>query len=133
MIKTKNLFLGAFIIVVCAGSFFFLLASSSVPIFTVKELMVHPDTESYVNRNIQLIGVVQGINETEESFLIYDPDDVDNVSLVIYINATNVIIPPGVEASRTILVEGKLISMVNIWSFKASMISTKCPSKYQSD
>lgn len=133
MIKTKNLILGTIVIVVCAGSFFFLLASSSVPIFTVKELMVHPQSESYMNRKIQLIGVVQGINETDESFLIYDPDDVDNVSLVIFINATNIIKPSGFEASRTILVEGKLISMSNIWSFKASMISTKCPSKYQSD
>lgn len=131
MIKTKNLLLGTFVIVVCAGSFFFLLANSSVPIFTVKELMDHPQTESYMNRNIQLIGVVQGINTT--GFFIYDPDDVDNASLVIYINATNVVIPPGVESSRTILVEGKLISMSNIWRFKASMVSTKCPSKYQSD
>jgi len=131
MIKTKNLILGAIVIVVCAGSFFFLLASSSVPIFTVKELMVHPQSESYMNRNIQLIGVVQGINTT--GFLIYDPDDVDNVSLVIYINTSNVVRPSGFESGRTILAEGKLISISNIWKFRATMISTKCPSKYQSD
>lgn len=131
MVRTKNAILASIIILVCAGAFLLLLASSSIPVFTVREIMDHPQPENYINKKIQLIGVVQGINTT--GFFIYDPDDVDNVSLVIFINATNVEKPTGFESDRTILVEGKLISMLDIWRFKASMISTKCPSKYQSD
>ncbi|MFX0124257.1 MAG: hypothetical protein ACFFAE_11515, partial [Candidatus Hodarchaeota archaeon] len=66
-------------------------------------------------------------------FYINDPDDVTNLSLEIYINATNVEIPAGVESGKTILVEGKLISTSEPWILKATMISTKCPSKYQDD
>ncbi|MFX0117759.1 MAG: cytochrome c maturation protein CcmE [Promethearchaeota archaeon] len=131
MTKSKNVILTAIIIIICAGAFLYLLTSSSVPIFTVKELMVQKNPDSYINRKIQLIGNVQEINNT--GFFITDPDDVNNISLIIYINATNVEKPAGFEAGKTILVEGKLISTTIIWKFKAIMISTKCPSKYQGE
>lgn len=131
MVKSKNVILAAFIILICGGAFMFLLVSSSVPVFTVKELMDHSQPDSYINRNIQLIGIVQQVNNT--GFNITDPDDVTNASLIIYINSTNVEKPLGFETGKTILVEGKLISTINTWILKASMISTKCPSKYQEE
>ena len=131
MVKSKNLILATIIISVCGFSFLFLLTSSSVPVFTVKELMDHPQSDSYVNRNIQLIGTVKQFNST--GFFITDPDDVDNASLIIYINATNVEKPTGFTTEKNVLVEGKLLSTKNIWTLRATTISTKCPSKYQQE
>jgi cytochrome c-type biogenesis protein CcmE len=110
------------------GAFFFLIANTSIPVFTVKELMDHSQPDSLMNRNIQLIGVVNDINNS--GFHITDPEDVDNTSLIVYINSTNVIRPSGFETGKTVLVEGELLSTTNIWKFKARLISTKCPSKY---
>ncbi|UCE14292.1 MAG: hypothetical protein JSV04_03725, partial [Candidatus Heimdallarchaeota archaeon] len=95
----------------------------------VKELKDHPEPNSLINRNIQLIGIVQQINNT--GFFIIDPEDVTNASLSVYINAIYVEKPTGFKFGGTVLVEGKLISITNMWTFKAYMISTKCPSKYQ--
>ncbi len=130
MIKTKNIVVSAVIIAISAGALFFLLASSSIPIFTVKELIDHPQAESFIDRKIQLIGVVKTSNGT--NFYVNDPDDVNNGSLIIYIEAFNVEKPTGFEIGKTVLVEGQLLSKDNLWTFKASMISTKCPSKYNS-
>ncbi|MHA2203047.1 MAG: hypothetical protein ACW991_05110 [Candidatus Hodarchaeales archaeon] len=129
MVKSTNVIFAIIILFVCAGAFLFLLTSSTVPIFSVKGLKNHSQPDSFLNRNIQLVGVVQQINST--SFFITDPEDVTNASLIIYINATNVEKPVGFESGKTILVEGKLISTVGMWKLKASMISTKCPSKYE--
>lgn len=131
MVKSKNVITSAIIIIICIGAFLYLLASSSTPIFTVKEFMDQQQLDSYKNRKIQLIGVVQQVNKT--GFFITDPDDINNASLIIYINSTNVEKPVGFETGKTVLVEGKLISTTSIWKFKATMISTKCPSKYQDE
>ncbi|MFW9992390.1 MAG: cytochrome c maturation protein CcmE [Candidatus Odinarchaeota archaeon] len=130
MVKPRNVIIAVTVILVCSGAILLLLASSSVPVFTVKDLMNDPDHESLINRKIQLIGVVDQVNDT--GFFITDPDDVSNSTLIIYIEAVNVEKPTGFEIGKTVLVEGKLLSIDGIWKFKASMISTKCPSKYQS-
>ena len=129
MVKTQNLVMAGAVIAVCVAALFFLLASSSVPIFSVKEIMDHPDPDTYINRKIQLVGNVQSPNTTH--FLLYDPQDPTNVSLVINVEAINVIKPTGFAEDKMVLVEGKLIDISGAWVFKASMISTKCPSKYQ--
>ncbi|UCG03815.1 MAG: cytochrome c maturation protein CcmE [Candidatus Heimdallarchaeota archaeon] len=128
MIKPRNIGIAAVIIIICGGAFLILLTSSSVPVFTVKELMDESRPDSFINRNIQLIGVVQQANTT--GFFVTDPDDVNNASLTIFVNATNVEKPAGFESGKTVLIEGKLVSTTNIWKLRASMISTKCPSKY---
>ncbi|MFX1506479.1 MAG: cytochrome c maturation protein CcmE [Promethearchaeota archaeon] len=128
MIKPKNIGIATVIIIICGGAFLILLTSSSVPVFTVKELFDESRPDSFINRNIQLIGVVQQVNST--GFFITDPEDVNNESLIIYINATNVEKPAGFESGKTVLIEGKLVSTTSIWTLRASMISTKCPSKY---
>ncbi|MFX0085807.1 MAG: cytochrome c maturation protein CcmE [Candidatus Hodarchaeota archaeon] len=129
MVNAKNTIIASFIIIICSGGFLLLLANSSVPMFTVKELMDNPRPESLINKKIQIIGVVKTFNST--SFYIYDPEDVSNESLLIYVNSTNVERPTGFEIGRTVLIEGKLLTISNIWKFRASSISTKCPSKYQ--
>lgn len=91
--------------------------------------MDHPRSESFINKNIQLIGKVQQINMI--GFFIVDPDDPINESLIIYINSTNVEKPTGFELGRNVIVEGKLLTNSGLWQFRASSISTKCPSKYQ--
>ena len=107
MIKTKNFVVSAVIIAISVGALFLLLASSSIPIFTVKELIDHPQTDSFINRKIQLIGVVKTSNGT--NFYVNDPDEVNNDSLIIYIEAVNVEKPTGFEIGKTVLVEGQLL------------------------
>ena len=128
MANAKNILLAGAVIAVCVGALFILLVGSSVPIYSVKELMDDPKAESFIDRRIQIVGNVTEINSTH--FTIIDPQ-VENTSLKIYVVAVNVERPTGFELDRTVVVEGKLLSVSNIWTFKASMISTKCPSKYQ--
>ncbi|MFW9854589.1 MAG: cytochrome c maturation protein CcmE [Candidatus Thorarchaeota archaeon] len=128
MTGTKNLIIVISTVIVCLGAFFLLIANTSTPVFTVKELIDHSQPDSLMNKNIQVIGVVEDMNST--GFYISDPEDVDNTSLLIYVNSTNVIRPSGFEIGKTVLVEGELLSIANLWKFKARLISTKCPSKY---
>ncbi len=129
MAISKNFVFAGVILLVCSGALFLLLAQSSIPIFSVKEIMDHSDAESYLDRKIQLVGNVREQNETH--FSINDPDDVNNASLIITIESINVIKPSGFQIGKTVLVEGKLLEIEGIWLFKATLISTKCPSKYQ--
>jgi hypothetical protein len=46
------------------------------------------------------------------------------------VNSTNVGKPNGFEPGKNVLIEGKLVSTLNLWKFRASMISTKCPRDY---
>ena len=128
MVKAKNVIIAVIILSVCFGAFLILLTNSSVPTFSVKELMDHQSSNSYLNRNIQLVGVVQEVNST--GFFIADPD---NASLSVYINTTGTYRPAGVEPGKKVLVEGKLVSTTNVWKLKAILISTVCPSKYEQE
>ncbi|MHA2173556.1 MAG: cytochrome c maturation protein CcmE domain-containing protein [Candidatus Hodarchaeales archaeon] len=129
MTKPQNLLMAGTVATVCIVAIFFLLASSSIPIFSVGEIMDHSHPDSYLNKRIQLVGIVQNSNGSH--FSLYDPDDPTNASLIIYVEAINVEKPVGFEVDKMVLVEGKLLDISDDWTFKASMISTKCPSKYQ--
>jgi len=129
MASPKNILLAGTVVAVCVGALFILFVGSSVPIYSVGELMEDPKAESYINRRIQIVGNVTEMNSTH-GFTIIDPQ-VENPNFRIYVVALNVEKPTGFELDRTVVVEGKLLSIDNIWTFKASMISTKCPSKYQ--
>jgi len=128
MIKTKNLIFSGVIISICVIALLLLLFSSSIPIFTVKELKSHSNPESYLKRKIQVTGVVGTLNGT--GFLLREIEDINNTYFTIYIEAISVEKPNGFEVGKHILVEGKLISLLDIWVFKANMISTKCSTKY---
>lgn len=131
MVKTKNLAISFGVISVCVLAIFSLLTSSTIPIFTVAELMDNSSSDKYQNKTIQLIGVISSFNGTD--FYVNDPDDPNNTNYVMYIYAENVQKPVGFVIGKSVLIEGKLSSINNLWSLKASMISTKCPSKYDSD
>ncbi|MFW9857069.1 MAG: cytochrome c maturation protein CcmE [Candidatus Thorarchaeota archaeon] len=128
MVKTTQLIFSGIIIAISVGAIFLLLTESSIPVFTVREIMEHPNSESFLDRKIQLIGTVADVNST--GFYILDPDDPTNLSLMIYVNSTNVGKPNGFETGKNVLVEGKLISTSGLWLFRANMISTKCPREY---
>ena len=129
MVNNKNIAAGI-VVLVCAGALLILLTGSSVPIFNVQELMDHPEPESYIDRKIQIVGNVTEMNATH--FTIIDPQVENSGSLFIQVIANNIVKPVGFQVDKTVVVEGKLLSISNIWQFKASMISTKCPSKYAS-
>ena len=118
MAKTKNILLASAIIAVCAGALFILIVGTSVPIYSVQELMDDNNAESYMNQRIQIMGNVTEINSTH--FTIVEPEVSGNDSLKISVLAVNVERPIGFEIDRTVVVEGKLVSISNIWTFKAS-------------
>ena len=130
LIKNKNMIIATIVIVVSAGALLLLLTSSSIPVFSVKEVMSHSNPESLIERKIQIVGVVNESNDT--FFSMNDPEEVSNPNFIIYVNSTNIEKPVGFQLGKSVLVEGKLLSIDDQWIFRASMISTKCPSKYES-
>ncbi len=130
MASTKNIILAGGIIALCAGSLFILFVGSSVPIYSVKELMDDPNAESYIDRRIQIVGNVTTITNITH-FTITDPEIVDPSLKIQVVAPVTVVRPQRFALDKTVVVEGKLLSIDGIWLFKASMISTKCPSKYE--
>ena len=127
MVHLRNVIIAAVLVIACIGAIGYLLLESSVPVYSVQELMDKPDAESLIGRRIQVVGTVIETNTT--GFKIRDPEDTNNTGPTIWIEDINVERPTGFEMGKTLLVEGKLLS-TTIWKFKATMISTKCPSKY---
>lgn len=124
--------------------------STSIPVFSVKEIEEDPNANSFLNRRLQLVGNVVEFNTS--GFLLNDPKNRSDYTYMIYVQADNdVERPAGFAVNKTVLVEGKLteflngtvqitrngvetwISIPDLGIFKATKISTKCPSKYQSE
>lgn len=129
--KYRNIAIVSVLVIVGVASIFLLLMDTSVPVFSVKELKDNPKAESYLDRRIQLVGHV--VESNESGFLLYDPNHKEDSNYSIYVQAADVEKPAGFDVGKTVLVEGKLISMDGLWVFKATKISTKCPSKYKTE
>ncbi|MFX1511438.1 MAG: cytochrome c maturation protein CcmE [Promethearchaeota archaeon] len=127
MVKPLNIAIALALVIVCVGAIGYLLLESSVPIYSVQELMDKSDIESLIGKRIQVVGTVVETNAS--GFKIRDPEDTNNTGPIIFIEDINVERPTGFEIGKTVLVEGKLLS-TTFWKFKATLISTKCPSKY---
>ncbi|MFQ5977200.1 MAG: cytochrome c maturation protein CcmE [Candidatus Heimdallarchaeota archaeon] len=128
--KYRNIGIILVLTIVGVAAVFMLLMDTSVPVFSVKEIMEHPDPESYLGRRIQLVGNVLSSNNS--GFILNDPMNKSDSTYLVYVQSSNVEKPSGFAVDKTVLVEGKFVSMDGFWTFKASKISTKCPSKYQS-
>ena len=69
MVKTRNLLVSGLIISVCVFALALLFFNTSIPTYTVKDLIEHPKPESLLEHKIQLIGIV-GTSNTS-GFLLY--------------------------------------------------------------
>ncbi len=127
MVHLRNVVIAAVLVITCIGAIGYLLLASSVPVYSVQEIMDKSNVDSLIGKRIQVVGTVIDTNDT--GFKIRDPEDTNSTGPIIYIEDINVERPTGFELGKTVLVEGKLLSTTT-WKFKATMISTKCPSKY---
>ncbi|MHA2232586.1 MAG: cytochrome c maturation protein CcmE domain-containing protein [Candidatus Hodarchaeales archaeon] len=128
--KYRNIGIILVLAIVGVAAVFMLLMDTSVPVFSVKEIREHPDPESYLGRRIQLVGNVLSSNDS--GFILNDPMNRSDSTYLVFVQSSNVEKPSGFAINKTVLVEGKFVAMDDFWTFKASKISTKCPSKYQS-
>ena len=115
IVRPRNAIIALAVLIVVAASFLMLLMNTSVPAFSTKELMEDPKAESYLGRRIQLVGNV--VQSNESGFFLNDPENKSDSAYLIYVQAQNVERPAGFEIGKTILVEGKLTSMGDIWIF----------------
>ena len=97
---------------------------SAVPVYSVGELL---GTSPYlmVGRRVQLVG--DFYNHTDERFIL---QDFVNDSYYVIVDKTGVILPQDVTDGQRLIVEGIFGKLGEDWFLQASVISTKCPSKY---
>ncbi|MHA2371103.1 MAG: hypothetical protein ACXADX_19990 [Candidatus Hodarchaeales archaeon] len=149
-LRARYIAMALVLFVVAAASFYLLIVSTSMPVFSVKEIEEEPNAKSFLDRRIQLVGNV--VESNASGFLLNDPQNRSDYTYMIYVQAdSDVEKPAGFSVNKTVLVEGKLTEFVNgtvkitkngvetwisipdLGIFKATKISTKCPSKYQSE
>ncbi|MHA1983336.1 MAG: cytochrome c maturation protein CcmE domain-containing protein [Candidatus Hodarchaeales archaeon] len=105
----------------------FLVLTSFTPQYSINELFEKADPNDLIGKKVQLVGDVQNISD--DSFLI---EDWEGNEYSVLVEHENIPIPSGFETGKRVLVEGSLEYDSGNWVLKASQISTKCPSKYQS-
>jgi hypothetical protein len=106
---------------------FIVLLTSAIPQFSVYELFNKNDPSTLLNKKLQLVGDVT-ILEGNDTLIITDWETRNFTVTIIH---TGVPLPAGVAIGKRILVEGVLKASENGWIVEASLISTKCPSKYE--
>lgn len=104
----------------------FVLYNSIIPQYSMAELFRgEVDPNSLVGNKIQVVGDVSMINEND--FVITDWDGL-NLSLVV--ECGDLALPAGFELGKRVMVEGELQTEGMNFTLVASLVSTKCPSKY---
>lgn len=109
---------------------FALLYSSIIPQFSVNEFYSQEDPSALLDKKIQLVGDVEPNSTTISQFRITDWEG-KNYSVTV--NYDNVPLPGGFTDGKRVMVEGMLKHSGSDYYIEASLISTKCPTKYQSN
>ena len=105
----------------------FMLLSSIVPQFSVFELFMQNDPIALRDKKVQIVGDVAQIDDG--SFVLRDWET-KNLNISVF--HTNLPIPSGFGLDKRVLVEGTLKQDADgHWFIDAELISTKCPSKYE--
>lgn len=129
-ISTPKLVAIAGVLVISVILAFTLLYSSIVPQYSIAEFYQNKDRSTLVDKKIQLVGDVTNWNTTNSTFNIMDWLGTNATVGVHYDKSVQ--IPGGFTLEKRVVVEGILKdSSTNGYYLDATMISTKCPSKYQ--
>jgi cytochrome c-type biogenesis protein CcmE len=107
----------------------YLLISSIIPQYSVEELFEDNDPESMIGKRMQLVGDVEVIGNNSTFTII----DWSGLNHTINVSHSNVPLPGGFGIGKRVLVDGKLQFNNGEWSLEANQISTKCPSKYNTE
>ena len=126
-ISTPKLAIIGSVLVLSTLFAYFLLYASIIPQYSVYEFYMDNNPEQMVDKKIQLVGDVMSIGTDE--FVIGDWET--NGSLTVMVTHHNVVKPAGFELQKRVMIEGTLKKVGNSYYLEATLISTKCPSKYQ--
>ena len=120
--RTRLLLIGAVLTIALAST---LLLEAPEATRSVDEVMDSP--ESLEGREIAIRGEVRDgtIDNTALTFILHGESE---ELLVEFSNAQTT---GGLEDNRTIYAEGTLVLDGEVWVFKADVIKTSCPSKYE--
>ena len=105
-----------------------LLYTSIIPQYSVGEFYVNNNKSSLVDKKIQLVGDVNTWNTSSGVFTI---EDWQNYNYTVLVQYNNVQIPSGFTIGKRVLVEGVLKQSNSNYILQADLVSTKCPSKYE--
>lgn len=129
-ISTPKLVAIAGVLIISVMLSFTLLYSSIVPQYSIAEFYQNNDRNTLVDKKIQLVGDVTSWNDTTSNFNIMDWLGTNDTVGVHYDNSVQ--IPGGFVNGKRVVVEGILKDgTTKGYYLDATMISTKCPSKYQ--
>ena len=127
-ISTQKLALIGAVLVISVMLSFALLYSSIIPQYSVNELFSNEDPSKLIEKKIQLVGDVENMSSSESVFIIKDWEG-KNYSVTVYHDT--VALPAGFQLGKRVMVEGFLKhSDLRGYYLVATLISTKCPSKY---
>lgn len=125
--RAIKILVGAVVIVVAVGALVWVgVGRGSVYYYTVSELLVKGPTQRVRVSGELVGGTVQGLGTTTLKFVIHDRDQSDQTISVVYNGA----IPDSFQdlADAEVVAEGDLVTG---GSFIATVLTPKCPSKYE--
>jgi cytochrome c-type biogenesis protein CcmE len=125
--RAIKILVGAVVIVVAVGALVWVgVGRGSVYYYTVSELLVKGPTQKVRVSGELVGGTVQGLGTTTLKFVIHDRDQSDQTISVVYNGA----IPDSFQdlADAEVVAEGDLVAG---GSFIATVLTPKCPSKYE--
>jgi hypothetical protein len=120
--RTRLLLIGAVLTIALAST---LLLEAPEATRSVDEVMDSP--ESLEGREIAIRGEVRDgtIDNTALTFILHGESE------ELLVDFSNAQTTGGLEDNRTIYAEGTLVLDGEVWVFKADVIKTSCPSKYE--
>jgi cytochrome c-type biogenesis protein CcmE len=125
--RAIKILVGAVVIVVAVGALIWVgVGRGSVYYYTVSELLVKGPTQKVRVSGELVGGTVQGLGTTTLKFVIHDREQSDQTISVVYSGA----IPDSFQdlADAEVVAEGDLVTG---GSFIATVLTPKCPSKYE--
>lgn len=129
-ISTPKLVAIGGVLIISVALSFALLYSSIIPQYSVAEFYNNQDRNSLLDKKVQIIGDVKPDtwNTSMGQFILKWNGTTETVG--VHYDKT-VQIPGGFQEGKMVMVEGILKQSSGSYYLDASMISTKCPSKYQ--
>ncbi len=124
--RTIKILVGALVVVVAVGVLVYVaVGRSSVYYYTVSELLAKGSAQQVRVSGELVGGSVEGLGTTTLKFVLHDREQSDQVIPVVYKGA----IPDSFrdQADAEVVAEGDLAG----GSFAATVLTPKCPSKYE--
>lgn len=124
-----KILVGGLVVVLAVGALVWVgVGRASVYYYTVSELLAKGPTENVRVSGELVGGTVQGLGTTSLKFVLHDRDNIDQTMPVAFEGA----VPDSFkdQADAEVVAEGDFLAD---GSFAATILTPKCPSKYEAD